>query len=50
MSNENIHSGHRRRMRDRIKEYGPQTLKDHELLEVLLYYAVPRKNTNPTAY
>ena len=50
MGNESIHNGHRHRMRERIKEYGPQSLKDHELLEVLLYYAVPRKNTNPTAH
>lgn len=26
------------------------SLQDHELLEILLYYAIPRKNTNPLAH
>jgi len=50
MADENIHSGHRQRMRDRIKKYGTEALEDHELLEVLLYYCIPRKNTNPIAH
>ena len=50
MSEENLHSGHRQRMRERIKKHGAQTLEDHELLEVLLYYCIPRKNTNPIAH
>ncbi len=50
MSGENIHSGHRQRMRERIKKYGAESLEDHELLEVLLYYCIPRKNTNPIAH
>ncbi len=43
---ENIHSGHRQRMRQRIMEHGAETLNDHELLEVLLYHCIPRKDTN----
>lgn len=50
MSGENIHNGHRQRMRERIKKYGAESLEDHELLEVLLYYCIPRKNTNPIAH
>ncbi len=50
MSADNIHNGHRQRMRERIKKYGADSLEDHELLEVLLYYCIPRKNTNPVAH
>ena len=43
-----MHEGHRQRMLQRLKN--AQDLQDHELLEILLYNAVPRKNTNPTAH
>lgn len=42
----NPHSGHRKRMKDKISKFGPQILDPHELLEVLLYFCVYRKNTN----
>ena len=44
-----IHSGHRRRMMERF-ETGGEHFQDHELLEVLLYNAIPRSNTNPIAH
>ena len=43
-----MHEGHRKRMTDRLENAGD--LKDHELLEILLFNAVPRKNTNPLAH
>ena len=47
---ENVHSGHRERMRKKILTYGAKSLEDHELLEVLLYYCIPQRNTNPLAH
>lgn len=44
------HNGHRDRMFNRIQEYGVRCLEDHELLEVLLFYALPRVNTNEIAH
>ena len=44
-----IHSGHRQRMMERF-ETGAEHFQDHELLEVLLYNAIPRSNTNPIAH
>ena len=43
-----MHEGHRKRMLTRLEQGG--ALQDHELLEVLLFNAVPRKNTNPLAH
>ncbi len=45
-----IHSGHRERMRQRFLQEGGEGFHDHELLELLLYYAVPRGDTNPLAH
>ncbi len=44
-----LNSGHRERLRDRFREAGGASLADHELLELLLTYAVPRVDTKPTA-
>ena len=43
-----MHDGHRKRMKKRFLEGG--RLSDHELLEMLLCYAIPRKNTNDIAH
>ena len=45
-----IHSGHRSRLRNRVKKYGLDSLNEHEVLELLLGYAIPRKDTNPLAH
>ena len=39
---ENIHGGHRDRMRSRYLQEGPDGFADHELLEMLLYGCIPR--------
>lgn len=44
------HAHHRMRMRQRIKENGLETLQEHEVLEYLLYFALPRVNTNEIAH
>lgn len=45
-----LHSNHRKRMKDKFVRCGTDVLEDHELLETLLYYAQPRVDTNPTAH
>ena len=45
-----VHDGHRDRKRQQFLTSGPDPFADHELLELLLYYAVPRKDTNPIAH
>ena len=44
------HAHHRMRMRERIRENGLDTLQEHEVLEYLLYFALPRVNTNDIAH
>ena len=44
------HNGHRSRMRKRFLENGLNSFEDHEVLEILLFYGQPRKNTNETAH
>lgn len=46
----NIHDGHREKMRQRFLKGGLESFADHEALELLLYYAIPRRDTNPTAH
>lgn len=45
-----LHSGHRERMRERFEKAGPESLADHELLEMLLFYTQPRRDTNEAAH
>ncbi|MCU0575420.1 MAG: DNA repair protein RadC [Desulfobacterota bacterium] len=41
--------GHRLRLKERFRKSGRKALADHELIELLLAYAVPRKDTKPIA-
>jgi DNA repair protein RadC len=43
------HLGHRARMRQRLLTAGPTALLDHELLEMMLFVALPRRDTKPIA-
>ncbi len=43
------HDGHRNRLRKRFLSLGLDALQDHEVLELLLFYALPRKDTNGLA-
>lgn len=47
---ENIHKGHRERLKSRFAEHGLETFSDVEAVEMLLFYALPRCNTNETAH
>jgi DNA repair protein RadC len=41
--------GHRERLKARFREAGPDTLQDYELLELILFQVIPRKDTKPLA-
>lgn len=43
------HDGHRERMRKQFLTHGMDALRDYEVLELLLFYAIPRKDTRPIA-
>lgn len=47
---ENVHSGHRERMRKKLLSSGAEGFCDHELLEMLLYACNSRSNTNGLAH
>lgn len=46
----NLHAGHRARMRAKVLQYGLESFDDHQVLEMLLYHAIPRGDTNETAH
>lgn len=45
-----LHEGHRDRMRKRFRETGFDGFTDHEVIEMLLFYACPRRDTNEIAH
>ena len=48
---ENLHEGHRDKLRNRfIHDKGFENFEDHQILELLLFYALPRMDTNPLAH
>lgn len=44
------HDGHRQRMRERYLKQGLDGFAQHEILELMLFYAIPQKNVNPLAH
>lgn len=47
---DNVHSGHRARMKQRFREHGLDNFSDHQVLELLLFYVIPRRDVNPIAH
>lgn len=47
---DNPHNGHRDRLRKKFLDNSFDGLETHEILELMLYYAIPRKDTNPIAH
>ena len=41
---------HRKRLKEKVKKYGLECLAQHEILELLLTYTIPRKDTNPIVH
>lgn len=48
--NKNLHEGHRRRVKQNAADHGFSSFQDHQLLELLLYYSIPRADTNELAH
>ena len=46
----NVHAGHRKRVKARYLSEGLDAFEDHQVLELLLFYSVPRKDTNELAH
>lgn len=49
VSSGDLNAGHRKRLRARFVETGPEGLPDYELLEMVLFNAIPRIDTKPLA-
>ena len=49
-SNGREHTGHRQRLKKKFIENGFDVFEPHEALEMYLFYAIPRKDTNPLAH
>ena len=47
---ENIHAGHRQRLKQRYVEEGLASFSEHQVLELLLYYGLPQGDTNRLAH
>ena len=45
-----IHDGHRQRLKDQFREGGLDNFTEYQVLELLLFYIIPRKDTNPNAH
>lgn len=46
----NPHAGHRERMKQQFLTSGTENFLAHQILELLLFYAIPRRDTNPIAH
>jgi len=46
MPEHNIHEGHRSRIRERYITEGLDSFSDHEVVELLLFYCIPKRDTN----
>ena len=47
---DHTHDGHRKRLKERYEATGADGFSDHEILELLLGYALAQKDTNPLAH
>lgn len=45
-----VHSGHRQRLKDRFLQEGLDNFQEINALELLLFYCIPRKDTNELAH
>ncbi len=45
-----IHKGHRQRLKSRFLKQGLADFEDHNVLELLLFFAIPQGDTNETAH
>lgn len=45
-----MHEGHRKRLRENFLKNGLDNFQSHNVLEMLLFYTIPRSDTNETAH
>ena len=45
-----LHDGHRAKLKKRFSESGFRQFEDHNVLEFLLFFAIPRRDTNEIAH
>ena len=45
-----LHQNHRERVMEKFRRFGLDVFSDHEVLELLLIFSIPRVDTNPTAH
>ncbi len=50
MTSENLHKGHRERLKKQFLESGLDSFHEHQILELLLFYSIPQKDTNDIAH
>ena len=50
MKKTSLHDGHRDLLREKFIRHGLSSLEPHEVVELMLYAAVPRKDMNPLAH
>ncbi len=50
MAEKNVHSGHRARVKERFLREGLSGFEKHNVLELLLFYSIPQRDTNPIAH
>ena len=49
-SKSNIHEGHRQRLKKRFLDNGLASFEPHNILELVLFYSIPRRDTNEIAH
>lgn len=49
-TSENVHEGHRQRLKNKFLEHGIDIFDDYQVLELILFYAIPKRDTNETAH
>lgn len=50
IAKENIHKNHRSRLKKQFRENGIESLSEVQVLELLLYFSIPQRDTNPLAH
>lgn len=50
MAEKQLHQGHRQRLRNRFIQDGLEHFEQHNMLELLLFYSIPQKDTNEIAH
>lgn len=46
----NVHEGHRKRLRENVLKSGLENMQEHQVLEYVLSFVMPRKDTNVIAH